>query len=187
MGRPQDQHKAIRIPGSNRVGFWVGLGGYGTNNLLQAGTAATLSGSGVSLLGLDRMGSRGLRHRQPEPQSRGHGHCILVCAPETDHGFVSMMNQRINQAISVGVSRPTEGTTPYDSSTVEWIVRKPIDNEGSNFGNVIFKEISAGTKHHTINLAKAFALNATLGGTTLMTGKVLLSQNDVKVIWDAAN
>ncbi len=170
--------------GSNRVGFWVGMGGYGTSNLLQAGTAATLSGSSVSYWAWTEWTPAGFATDSLN-LTAGDTVSVLVCAPETNHGYVSMMNQRTNQAISVGINDPS-GTTPYDGSTVEWIV-EAIDNEVPNFGNVIFKDITAGTQHHTINLAKAFALNATLGGTTLMTGQVLLSQNEVKVIWDAAN
>jgi Peptidase A4 family len=169
--------------GSNRVGFWVGMGGYGTNNLLQAGTAATLSGSSVNYWAWTEWVPAGFA-TDSLSLTAGDTVSVLVCAPETDHGYVSMMNHRTNQAISVGVNDPS-GTTPYDGSTVEWIV-EAIDNEVPNFGNVIFKEISAGTQHHTINLAKAFALKATLGSTTLMTGKVLLSANEVEVIWDAA-
>jgi hypothetical protein len=170
--------------GSNRVGFWVGLGGYGTNNLLQAGTAATLSGSSVSYWAWTEWVPAGFATDSLN-LTAGDTVSVLVCAPETDHGYVSMMNQRTNQAISIGVNDP-EGTSPYDGSTVEWIV-EAIDNNVPNFGNVIFKEITAATQNHAINLAKAFSLNATLGPTTLMTGKVLLSQNEVEVIWDAAS
>jgi hypothetical protein len=170
-------------PGSNRVGFWVGIGGYSTNNLLQAGTAATLSSSGVTYWAWTEWVPANFATDSLN-LTAGDTVSVLVCAPETDHGFVSMMNHRTSQAICVGVNDPS-GTSPYDGSTVEWIV-EAIDNEVPNFGNVIFNEITAGTQHHTINLAKAFALNATLGSTTLMTGKVLLSQNEVEVIWDAA-
>jgi hypothetical protein len=51
---------------------------------------------------------------------------------------------------------------------------------------VTFTQITAGTQNNTINLATAFPLNTVSGGKTLATGKVLTSQNEVQVIWDAA-
>jgi hypothetical protein len=178
-------------PGTQRVGFWVGMGGYGTNNLLQAGTAATLSGSSVNYWAWTEWVPAGFA-TDSLSLTAGDTVSVLVCAPQPAQGYVSMLNQSTNQAISVGVTNPW-GTTPHDGSTVEWIV-EAVDTEVPNFGSVFFKQIIAGTQHHTIDLTKAFTLNAVSGGKTLMTGNVLLRQiqrqnhrqNEVEVIWDAA-
>jgi hypothetical protein len=170
-------------PGTQIVGFWVGLGGYNTGQLLQAGTAATMTGASVSYWAWTEWFPAGYKVDNLEIKA-GDIVSVLVCAPETDHGFVSMMNQRTNQAICVGVSDPG-GTTPYDGSTVEWII-EAIDTEMPNFGNVKFTQVTAGTQHHTIDLSHGFTLNTVSGGTTLATGKILSSQNEVEVIWDAA-
>ncbi len=55
-----------------------------------------------------------------------------------------------------------------------------------NFGSVTFTRLTAGTQSHVINLATAFTLNTVSSGKTLAAGKVLTSQNEVQVIWDAA-
>jgi hypothetical protein len=170
-------------PGTQIVGFWVGLGGYNTGSLLQAGTAATMNGSSVSYWAWTEWTPAGYVVDGLSIQA-GDTVSVLVCAPETDHGYVSMMNHRTNQAISVGVADPS-GTNPYDGSTVEWII-EAIDSEMPNFGSVTFTQITAGTQNHSINLANAFTLNTVASGKTLATGKVLTAQNEVQVIWDAA-
>jgi hypothetical protein len=170
-------------PGMQIVGFWVGLGGWGVANLLQVGTAATITGTSVTYWTWVEWVPAGYKveNLSIEP---GDTVSVVVCAPESDHGFVSMMNQRTNVAISVGVSDPS-GTTPYDGSTVEWIV-EAIPTEMPNFGSVIFTQITAGTQNNTINLKDAFTVNTVSGSATLATGKMLEAQNEVEVIWDAA-
>jgi hypothetical protein len=170
-------------PGTQIVGFWVGLGGFGTNQLLQAGTAATVTGNSVSYWAWTEWVPAGYNTDSLAIQA-GDTVSVLVCAPQSDHGYVSMMNQRTNVAISIGVSDP-QGTTPYDGSTVEWII-EAIGTEMPDFGSVTFTNISAGTQNHAINLAQAFTVNTVASGKTLATGKVLGAQNQVEVIWDAA-
>ena len=169
--------------GSQTVGFWVGLGGWGTSQVLQAGTAATVSGNSVSYWAWTEWFPAGYKvaNLAIEP---GDTVSVLVCAPESDHGYVSMMNHRTGVAISVGVSDPN-GTSPYDGSSVEWVI-EALGTEMPNFGSVTFTQITAGTQNSTINLAHAFTANTVSGGKTLATGKVLASQNEVEVIWDAA-
>jgi hypothetical protein len=170
--------------GTQIVGFWVGLGGYTTGNLLQAGTASTMTGSSVSYWAWTEWFPAGYVVDSLAIQA-GDTVSVLVCAPETDHGYVSMMNHRTNVAISVGVSDPF-GTAPYDGSSVEWIV-EAINTEMPNFGSVAFTQVTAGTQNNTINLAHAFTVNTVSGSKTLATGKLLASQNEVEVIWDAAS
>jgi Peptidase A4 family len=170
--------------GTQIVGFWVGLGGYGTNSLLQAGTAATLTGSTVSYWAWTEWFPANYKVDNLAV-SPGDVVSVLVCAPQPTQGFVSMMNQNTNQAISVGISDPL-GTTPYDGSTVEWII-EATGSQMPNFGTVAFTQVTAGTQHHVIDLTHAFTVNTVLNGKTLATGKVLSSQNEVEVIWDAAS
>ncbi len=170
-------------PGSQTVGFWVGLGGVNTGELLQAGTAATLTGTSVTYWAWTEWFPAGYVVNNLSIQA-GDTVSVLVCAPEPTHGYVSMMNHRTGIAISIGVSDPS-GSTPYDGSTVEWII-EAIGTEVPNFGSVTFTNITAGTKDHTINLSKAYTVNTTNGSKTLATGKVLASKDEVEVIWDAA-
>jgi len=170
-------------PGSQTVGFWVGLGGWGTSQVLQAGTAATITGSSVTYWAWTEWYPAGYVVANLAIQP-GDVVSVLVCAPETDHGYVSMMNHRTGIAISVGVSDPS-GTNPYDGSSVEWVI-EAIDTQMPNFGSVTFTQITAGTQNNTINLSGAFAANTVSGGNTLATGKILAAQDEVEVIWDAA-
>jgi hypothetical protein len=174
---------ATTEPGTQIVGFWVGLGGYSTGNLLQAGTAATMTGSSVTYWAWTEWTLAAYK-TDSLTIAAGDTVSVLVCAPQPTHGFVSMLNQRTNQAISVGISDPS-GSTPYDGSTVEWII-EAIGSEMPNFGSVTFTQITAGTQHHTIDLTHAFTLNTVYSGKTLATGKILTSKNEVEVIWDAA-
>jgi hypothetical protein len=170
-------------PGTQIVGFWVGLGGYGTSELLQAGTAATITGNSVSYWAWTEWVPAGYQVVN-FPVAAGDPISVLVCAPQSDQGFVSIMNQNTNLAMSFPVSDP-QGTTPYDGSTVEWII-EAINTEMPNFGSVTFTEVTAGTQHHTINLLNAFTLSATNGADTLASAKVYETQNEVEVLWDAA-
>jgi hypothetical protein len=170
--------------GSQTVGFWVGLGGWGTSQVLQAGTAATISGSSVNYWAWTEWYPAGyvVSNLAIKP---GDVVSVLVCAPETDHGYVSMMNHRTGIAISAGVADPT-GTNPYDGSSVEWVI-EAINTEMPNFGSVTFSQVTAGTQNHTIDLSHAFTANTVSGGKTLATGKLLAPQDEVEVIWNAAS
>jgi hypothetical protein len=170
--------------GSQTVGFWVGLGGWNTGQVLQAGTAATLSGNTVTYWAWTEWYPAGYQVANLQVQA-GDTVSVLVCAPQSDHGYVSMMNHRTNIAISVGVSDPN-GTAAYDGSSVEWVI-EAINTEMPNFGSVTFSQLTAGTQHHAIDLSHAFTANTVNGAKTLATGKILAPQNEVEVIWDAVS
>lgn len=172
------------LSGSQTVGFWVGLGGWGTSQVLQAGTAATVNGSNVSYWAWTEWFPAGYKVANL-PIEPGDTVSILVCAPESDHGYVSMMNHRTSLAISIGVSDP-DGTAPYDGSSVEWVI-EAINTEMPNFGSITFMQITAGTQNNTINLSHAFTANTVSGGHTLATGKILASQDEVEVIYDRSS
>jgi hypothetical protein len=175
---------ATKETGSQTVGFWVGLGGWNTGQVLQAGTAATLNGNNVTYWAWTEWFPAGYQVANLAIQP-GDTVSVLVCAPETDHGYVSMMNHRTSVAISVGVSDPNS-TASYDGSSVEWVI-EAIDTEMPNFGSVTFSQLSAGTKSHAIDLSHAFTTNTVNGSKTLATGKILAPQNEVEVIWDAVS
>jgi hypothetical protein len=172
---------STQLSGAQTVGFWVGLGGWGTSQVLQAGTAATVSGGSVSYWAWTEWFPAGYEVANFAIKP-GDTVSVLVCAPQSDHGYVSMMNNRTSQAISVGVSDPN-GTAAYDGSSVEWVI-EAIDTEMPNFGSVTFTELSAGTQHHAIDLTHAFTANTTSGGSTLATGEILAAKNEVEVVYD---
>jgi hypothetical protein len=186
-------------PGPQIVGFRVGLGGDTLLSplspappLLQAGTAAGVTGGKepVSYWAWYEWVPKGgggtsttIKNFELKP---GDVVSVLVCAPETNHGFVSMLNHRTNFATSVGVKDPTKD--PYDGSTVEWCVEAP-STEMPSFGSVTFTNITAGTHSHVIDLSNAGVLNALNPANfdEVATGKILSSKNEVVVTWKAAD
>jgi len=174
---------ATKETGAQTVGFWVGLGGWNSTQVLQAGTAATVNGNSVSYWAWTEWFPAGYQVANM-PIQPGDTVSVLVCAPQPNHGYVSMMNHRTNVAISIGVSDPN-GNAAYDGASVEWVI-EAINTQMPNFGSVTFSQLSAGTKNHAIDLAHAFTANTVSGAKTLATGKILAPQNEVEVIWDAA-
>jgi hypothetical protein len=172
-----------KLSGSQTVGFWVGLGGWGTSQVLQAGTAATVNGNSVSYWAWTEWFPAGYQVAN-FPVQPGDTVSVLVCAPSPSQGYVSMMNHRTSLAISVGVADPN-GTAAYDGSSVEWII-EAINTEMPNFEKVIFTQLNAGTQHHAIDLTHAFTANTVNGSTTLATGKILASQNEVEVLYGSS-
>jgi hypothetical protein len=173
--------------GSQFVGFWVGLGGdelEGGSQVLQAGIGAGITGKTITYWAWTEWVPGAYSTITNFDVQPGDVVSVLVCAPQADHGFVSMLNHRTNFATSVGVSDPL-GKTPYDGSSVEWIVEAP-STEMPNFGSVTFTHLNAGTKNSQFSLSAAMARNAINPNDrkTLATGKILLEKNEVKVTWD---
>ncbi len=143
------------------MGLSVGLGGsepLGGGQVLQAGTAAGITGNSVTYWAWTEWdpksntgSAKTVKNFAVKP---GDLVSVLVCAPEKDHGYVNMMNHRTNVVTSIGIKDPAK-KTPYDGSSVEWIV-EATGTEMPNFKSVTFKEVSAGTKHHTIDLLNAY-------------------------------
>jgi hypothetical protein len=190
-------------PGPQTVGFWVGLGGIVLSTgdvpaLLQAGTAAGITDGkepvtywawtewvpkGGGGAGPKTVYTKVGKKKKKFEVKPGDVMSVLVCAPESKHGYVNMWNHRTNEIVSIGVS-----TGKIDGSTVDWIVEAPY-TEVPNFGSVKFTKISAGTKHHVIHLSSATVTNiynAPADTKVLASGSILSKKNEVKVTWNAA-
>jgi hypothetical protein len=173
-------------PGTQIVGFWTGLGGFNTDSLLQAGIAATMTGNSVSYWAWTEWFPAG---DTPTNLTVNAGDLIsvMVCALEPTSGTVWIYNQTTNEAVSAVLSDPL-GNTPYDSSTVEWVI-EAIATQMPNFGSVTFSSIHVGAPDvlaTDFNLANANTINTIdTNGDTLATGNLLPSQDQVVVSWDA--
>jgi len=171
-------------PGSQTIGFWIGLGGWNNTtaggSLLQAGICATLSGSSVNYFAVTEWAPAAWKVAN-FAVAPGDAISMLVCAPESDHGFVLMLNQRTQHVMSFGVSPPTG--LQVDGSTVEWIV-EAIDTEMPNFGSVAFTQCNAGNSAGAITLSSpdAFAYDGS-PGDLLAEATILAAQNEVRVSW----
>jgi hypothetical protein len=172
-------------PGTQIVGFWIGLGGVNTDSLLQAGIAAQMTGNSVSYWAWTEWFPAGYTP-QNLTINAGDMISVSVCAFEPTSGLVLIYNQTTNQAISAALSDPL-GNTPYDSSTVEWII-EAIETQMPNFGSVTFSSIQVGAQDPAtiFSLANANTVNTVdASGETLATGNLLASQDEVEVSWDA--
>jgi hypothetical protein len=162
------------------VGFWVGIDGFGNNQVLQAGSAATISGQSVDywvwtewypLLPIRVMNF---------PIKPGDYLTVLVCAFQPNHGFCSMLNKTTNQAISIGITPPDNVTSI--GATAEWIV-EGVSSILPVFSPVVFTNCSAGTKNHAFNMHGGIVTEITGAGGANLTVASILSDTQGIVKW----
>jgi Peptidase A4 family len=81
---------------------------------------------------------------------------VLVCAPEPNHGFVSMENLRTNQVVSVGVDQPAGVAAPGPSA--EWIIES-LSVDTPEFTPWSCIDCAAGSHDSSLTLSGATTLN----------------------------
>jgi Peptidase A4 family len=177
--------------GPQTVGFWVGLDGYGNGQVLQAGTAVTVNGNTVNHWAWTEWYPNSAVQITNFPVAPGNVITCLVCAPQSDHGFVSMMNERTQQAVSVGLT-PPPGITSIGASA-EWIV-EGISDDLIPFDlfplpialdAIIFGGASAGTKNHSFDMQpKGFTTNIVGNGGAALTQALIGSPSAAIVFWE---
>jgi peptidase A4-like protein len=173
------------------VGFWVGLDGFTNGQVLQAGIAATLTPdfwlpgpASVNWWAWTEWYTT--QYQDPAvqvtnfPVATGNTVSFLVCAPQPDHGFVSMQNLATGQVTSVGIdARP--GITSAGASA-EWIV-EGISADLPDFLPVTFSDCSAGTQHHAFNLTGGVSTNIQ-GSAGPLTQASIASPTAAVVQWE---
>jgi len=145
-------------------GFWVGIGGFGDNSLLQAGIAATVTPfPGPFPLPFGSVSYWAWTEWWPNGYvvdnlliSPGDTVSVLVCAPEPNHGFVSMENLRTNQVVSVGVDQPAGVAAPGPSA--EWIIES-LSVDTPEFTPWSCIDCAAGSHDSSLTLSGATTLN----------------------------
>jgi hypothetical protein len=170
------------------VGFWVGIGGYGNNSLLQAGIAATLTplpgpfpipfGS-VSYWAWTEWFPNGyvVDNLKISP---GDAVSVLVCAPQPDHGFVSMENLTTGQIVSVGVDPPAGLTA--NGPSAEWIIES-LSVDTPDFISWTCTNCAAGSHDSSLTLTGATTLN--MADNEVRT--TVTSPSSVTVDWEKFN
>jgi Peptidase A4 family len=168
-------------PGGQTIGFWVGIDGYNNGQVLQAGMAATVTGNNVAYWVWTEWFSLPPIQVVNFPIKAGDYLTVLVCAPQPNHGFCSMLNKTTNQATSIGITPPS-GVTSI-GATAEWIV-EGISPVLPVFSTVVFQNCSAGTKDHAFNATGGVIteITSTTDGTNL-TSAAVLSNDKVVVKW----
>jgi hypothetical protein len=166
------------------TGFWVGIGGYGNNSLLQAGIAATVTpGTGlfpffgsVSYWAWTEWWPNGfiIDNLAISP---GDAVSVLVCAPQPDHGFVSMENLTTGQIVSVGVDPPAGLTA--NGPSAEWIIES-LSIDTAAFTPWTCINCQAGSHDSSLTLTGATTLN--MADNEVQT--TVTSPSSVTVIWE---
>jgi hypothetical protein len=162
------------------VGFWVGIDGFGNNQVLQAGTAATISGQNVDHWVWTEWFPLPAIKVTNFPIKPGDYITVLVCANQPNHGFCSMLNKTTNQATSIGITPPNNVTSI--GATAEWIV-EGISSILPVFSTVIFTNCSAGTKNHSFNMNNGIVTEITGSGGANLTTSSVLSDTRGMVKW----
>jgi hypothetical protein len=166
--------------GNQTVGFWVGIDGFTNGQVLQAGSAATVNGNNVTNWVWTEWFPLGAIQVTNFPIKPGDYLTVLVCAPQPDHGYCSMLNKTTNQATSIGIT-PPGGVTNIGASA-EWIV-EGISSVLPVFSTVVFQNCSAGTKDHAFNAEGGTITEITGSGGANLTSAAILSDNKVVVKW----
>jgi hypothetical protein len=169
--------------GGQTVGFWVGIDGYTNGQVLQAGTAATVTGNNtVNWVWTEWFPLPPIQVTN-FPINPGDYITVLVCAPQPDHGFCSMLNKTTNQATSIGITPPNNVTNI--GASAEWIV-EGISTILPVFSTVVFQNSSAGTQNHAFGTAGGIVTEIT-GNSGNLTAAAILSNNQILVKWNGSS
>ena len=164
------------------AGFWVGLDGFNSPQVLQAGIAVTVSSTGqVTWWAWTEWYTN--QYQDPAvavtnfPVSPGDVIGVLVCAPTSTHGFISLDNETSNVSTSIGIdARPN---ISLQGVCAEWIV-EGISPELPVFCPMNFTACTAGSQHHSYDLqpdgftTEIGGSSGALTATTISTGTSLV-------------
>lgn len=162
------------------VGFWVGLDGFTNNQVLQAGTAATVTGSNINYWPWFEWYPSPPVKITNYPIDAGDLITVLVCAPQNTQGFVSMLNRTTGATTSVGFP-PPPGVSSL-GTTAEWVV-EGITADLPNFILTGFHNCVAGTKTHRIDISRPIETEIA-GAKGNLTVAVAWQPDTVLVLWE---
>ena len=170
------------------VGFWVGIGGYGNNTLLQAGIGATVtpdplfpSLGNVSYWGWTEWTPAGYKVNNFEVRA-GDTVSVLICAPQRNYGYVTLGNSRTGQYVRVGIE-PQPGETANGPSA-EWII-EAITPLTPAFTPLTFFGCIAGSQDSTFELSGATLLDMPDPNGNDEVKTTIVSSSSVTIQWEA--
>jgi hypothetical protein len=163
------------------VGFWVGLDGSLNNQVLQAGTAATVTGESIDYWAWFEWFPAPPVRISNFPISPGDLVTVLVCAMQPMQGFASMLNRTTGATTSVGFPAPPGFTS--QGTTAEWIA-EGISADLPNWVLMGFHNCTAGTKNFHMDISKP-TISEISGASKNLTISVAWQPNDtVLVLWE---
>ncbi|MEO7427254.1 MAG: A4/G1 family peptidase [Fibrobacteria bacterium] len=163
------------------VGFWVGLDGTINNQVLQAGTAATVTGENIDYWAWFEWFPDPPVHIKNFPISAGDLISVLVCAVSPTQGFVSMLNRTTGLTTSSGITNPTGFTS--QGTAAEWVV-EGISEDLPNWVLMSFHGCTAGTKNHLLDISKPTVTEISGKSKNLTVSFALKDYDTVVVLWE---
>jgi hypothetical protein len=179
-----------------KLGFWVGLDGFGTagGELLQAGILAKTSYDGGDAVWTaftewwDPVNNIPAVDVPNFPVAPGDTVCFLLCAPQPNFGYVSMLNLSQGVHTSKGIVAPP-GVISI-GATAEWVI-EALNGALPYFYSVEFSNCLVGTQSQQIlNLTHGIPFNITSAETSAapygktLTNAYIDSPTRVVVLWE---
>jgi len=179
------------------VAFWVGVDGYilGRRQVVQGGVEATVT-STVTTTAISTVTTTVTTYVAwfewyPAPPvsipnlavNEGSRVAVLLCTPAADRGFLSIQNKDTGVVTSVGFPPPPGFTS--DGTSAEWAVEAVDLGAGRqlpNFGNIAFRNATAGTKNYPMDLSRASTTDITSSTSDLTHTSV--DSGNVVVVWE---
>jgi len=172
------------------IGFWVGIDGWESLQILQAGVAVKVTGSTVEYWvwtewWTDEFMDASIKVANFNVK-QGDVISFLICAQTLEYGLITILNSTTNQITSVGIqARP--GTDMYlDGTSVEWIVEATPDSVNlPNFYSWTFSKAFAGSQRGDLFGLKPHGLTREIIGTRgfNLTESLIASDNTGVVLW----
>jgi hypothetical protein len=166
------------------VGFWVGLDGYTNDQVLQAGFAATITGTSVYYWAWTEWYPLGAVAVTNFALEAGDAITVLVSAPQPDQGSVYLSNERTGQATRIGITPPS-GVTSIGASA-EWIV-EGISADLPNFFECTFCDTVAGTQQNAFDLSPDGIITNIGGSSGALTQAIIASPTTEVVLWEGSS
>jgi|HubBroStandDraft_6_1064221.scaffolds.fasta_scaffold216660_2 hypothetical protein len=165
------------------VGFWVGLDGFTNGQVLQAGFAATITGTSVNYWAWTEWYPLGAVAVTNFPLEVGDAITVVVSAPQPNQGSVYLSNERTGLATRIGITPPA-GITSIGASA-EWIV-EGISADLPNFFECTFCDNVAETQQHAFALTPDGIITNIGGSNGPLTQAIIASSNTEIVLWEGS-
>src|SRR5205085_3077055 len=175
----------LQLSSSQTVGLWLGIDGYGNNQVLQAGIAGTVTGTSADYW----VWTEWYTSQYQDPAVRVTNFSIkpgdlisyIVCAAQQDYGLIFILNSTTNQSTSIGIdARPG---ILSQGATVEWIV-EGVSADLPNFFAWTFSNAIAGERGNIFDLRPhGITTEITGNGGYNLTQSLIAGDGTGVVLW----
>lgn len=175
--------------GSYYASEWVGIDGWNSNDVLQAGTETQVTKiwfiTATQVYTWWEWFPAGEVKVSNLPVSPGDVMYCLICADSTTHATVSFSNQSTGVGTRFDITAPSR--TALTGNVAEWIVERPTVNGSvaslTDYAACYFDECIAGGSLNFDDLAAASLITMTGSGNAHLSEPVKENNSVVKVNW----